>query len=75
MEHPIPVHPRQPAPAGPARPMAAPPSDRQACDLRDEERSEDDGMREHADKASDPLHWAACAAGRSGEVGGPARDS
>ena len=68
MEHPITVYPQQPT-------GAVPPSDRQACDLRDEERSEDDGMREHADKASDPVHWAAGAAGRSDDVGRPARDA
>ena len=37
----------------------------QAADLRDEERSEDDGMREHADKAADPTIWADGAAERS----------
>lgn len=34
-------------------------ADIQAADLVAEERSEDDGMREHADKASDPIRWAA----------------
>ena len=35
-------------------------ADGQAADLlAAEERSEDDGMREHVDKASDPVRWAA----------------
>jgi hypothetical protein len=42
-----------------AAPPTAASADRQAADLLAEERSEDDGMREHADKASDPVRWAA----------------
>jgi len=38
---------------------AAASAERQVADLLAEDRSEDDGMREHADKASDPARWAA----------------
>jgi len=60
MEHPI----DRGAPGPPAP---------QSADTIAEERSEDDGMREHADKAADPVAWAERAARRSIQARGPVR--
>ena len=44
--------------------------DLHGADLLAEERSEDDGMPEHADKAADPVGWAARRGGSpSGALG------
>jgi hypothetical protein len=72
MEHPT----KTDAPAPMAEPTlmdAAASPEPQSADLVAEERSEDDGMREHAQKASDPVRWAESAARRTAQARGPVR--
>ena len=71
MEHPTNID--APAPAAPTLIEAAASPEPQSADLVAEERSEDDGMAEHAQKASDPVRWAEAAARRSAQARGPVR--